>query len=608
MDRYISKFGQLLGSLMWSFREEFDLPDNPPEVMEALVNFLAWTQYTEETPEDTDLIWDDQENGIDGAFIFVDDVPATTLDDLKNLLTTGKKKKQVTIVFTQAKSGTTWQKDGISVFDQAVRDWLDASPSMNWSSRHKDLQQMVKHVWSDPLNVEGGRPAIAAYFGCATRNPASRDISGSGDAMRKNLQAMSLFKSVSVDLWNGDDLYDLRTSAADPIQVTAPLVDYSSFKAIPGVDSAHIALMRASDFVNEILTDGSGKLRKSIFDENVRDFLGEEEEVNREIAATLSNNKIRGQFGLLNNGITLVSSDVNVLSHQLHMSDFQIVNGCQTSNVLFENREELTDDVCVVLKIVETSDPDVSAAVVRSTNRQSAVDPTQFMAISKSSRRIEEYFLLRAKRENPPLYYARRTGQYRTDSDAKGNRTFDFRKIARCAAAMFFEIPHTAKRYPNTLFKVDDQAESQAAASRTTTNSVSENVKVAEPVAAMIFKEEVRPEIFYTAALAYNRLNSVLSNNDKFKKYKRASYHLMGGIRVYLDGKNTQPTSDRIIDVCKRIEHFCNNLTGECEDKFLQICEALGDIEQVSDDRLKRSQFTAEYFDHVKKLRNKPRK
>ncbi len=43
----------------------------------------------------------------------------------------------------------------------------------------------------------------------------------------------------------------------------------------------------------------------------------------------------------------------------LHMEYFQIVNGCQTSNVLYENREILNDSIMVSLKVVETKNEDV---------------------------------------------------------------------------------------------------------------------------------------------------------------------------------------------------------------------------------------------------------
>jgi AIPR protein len=48
-------------------------------------------------------------------------------------------------------------------------------------------------------------------------------------------------------------------------------------------------------------------LRQRIFEENVRDFIGLEGEVNAEIADTLKDGLKQKRFGILNNGITIIS-------------------------------------------------------------------------------------------------------------------------------------------------------------------------------------------------------------------------------------------------------------------------------------------------------------
>lgn len=94
---------------------------------------------------------------------------------------------------------------------------------------------------------------------------------------------------------------------------------------------------------------------------------------------------------MLNNGVTIVSPDVQLQGNVSHLRNFQIVNGCQTSNVLFENRATL-GDLMVNVKIVETQDEDVFAELVRATNSQSKVDDAQFLSLKPVVRRVEQYF------------------------------------------------------------------------------------------------------------------------------------------------------------------------------------------------------------------------
>ncbi|MFU0171164.1 AIPR family protein, partial [Salmonella enterica] len=77
-------------------------------------------------------------------------------------------------------------------------------------------------------------------------------------------------------------------------------------------------------------------------------------------------------------GITIVSPDVKLQGSILHLENFQIVNGCQTSNVLYECRDSLDDTMMVNLKVVETLNEDVFSELVRATNSQTKVDETQF--------------------------------------------------------------------------------------------------------------------------------------------------------------------------------------------------------------------------------------
>ena len=124
------------------------------------------------------------------------------------------------------------------------------------------------------------------------------------------------------------------------------------------------------------------KLRVHIFEENVRAFLGTEDPVNRQIQMTLSNPVAQKQFAILNNGITIISPDVRVQNDKVSIENYQIVNGCQTSNVLFENYDSLLPDSTLTVKVIEATDPDVIADVVRATNSQSKVDETQFLSFT----------------------------------------------------------------------------------------------------------------------------------------------------------------------------------------------------------------------------------
>ena len=77
----------------------------------------------------------------------------------------------------------------------------------------------------------------------------------------------------------------------------------------------------------------------------------------------------------------------------------------KTSNLLFDRHDELSDDVTVILKIVETSDCEIVDEVVRSTNWQTKVQDAQFLATLDSVRAIERYFAARGADEDHRLLF-----------------------------------------------------------------------------------------------------------------------------------------------------------------------------------------------------------
>ena len=56
--------------------------------------------------------------------------------------------------------------------------------------------------------------------------------------------------------------------------------------------------------------------------------------------------------------------------NRFHIQDYQIVNGCQTSHVLNDQRDRLDPSVMVPVRLIGTADEEVIGAIVKATNRQ----------------------------------------------------------------------------------------------------------------------------------------------------------------------------------------------------------------------------------------------
>ena len=72
----------------------------------------------------------------------------------------------------------------------------------------------------------------------------------------------------------------------------------------------------------------------------------------------------------MNNGITIIAKSIRVTGDTVELFDYQIVNGCQTSYVLYDNSSSINSESYIVLKLVEVSDEIISDRVIFTTNRQ----------------------------------------------------------------------------------------------------------------------------------------------------------------------------------------------------------------------------------------------
>ena len=102
-----------------------------------------------------------------------------------------------------------------------------------------------------------------------------------------------------------------------------------------------------------------------IFRLNPRGPLGNK--VNAGIKKTLLDPTERKRFHLLNNGITAICDSWSINGSELHVQDFQIINGCQTTVTLWSVRAAVQDDPAVLVSVELTECPSHFAERIAST-------------------------------------------------------------------------------------------------------------------------------------------------------------------------------------------------------------------------------------------------
>lgn len=282
-----------------NFCRGFGAPYDEAKNFEAFVNYCAFSKYSGDSIEATDLVYEGADPGIDGALLFLDDRAVFSVEELVDIFSTSRREYQVSIVLTQAKRSTSWSKHEVDSFAAAIVDYLSEAPAQPHSQYLADFKKMFNKLYENIGRIKGGLPNIHAYFFSAAPDTDAVEINAAFQVGESALKRMGYSNETLLIKAHRELIHDLWLSADGPMEARLATIGYAPFPAAPNINNAYVATVAARSFIDSILKDRDGIPRKKLFEENVRDFLGVDADVNSEIADTLNNVDKKPRFGLL---------------------------------------------------------------------------------------------------------------------------------------------------------------------------------------------------------------------------------------------------------------------------------------------------------------------
>ncbi len=506
------------------------------------------------------------DEGIDGMAVIIDETVTASVEDAQSIFSAPRRNHDADVLFVQAKRSENFDLGDFLKFKEGILRFAAQNPYIATDEVLSDARKIFDVILNEVPKVRNGRPSLTARFVTTGQYQKPAALETALNDFRAQLVELGLFHEIDVRFIDRDELTRLWVGTYSGINASLPAFSIAALPNIAGIDEAYLAVVRASDFVNNLLLTEDGNLRTQVFEENVRSFLGHDNPVNQSIAATLAS-EVASRFPVLNNGITIVSPEVKLQGTTLHLTNYQIVNGCQTSNVLFENRASL-GEVMVNIKVVKTKLEDVFSELVRATNSQSKVEDTQFLSLRPIIKRVEQYFNTYEGAESR-LYLERRDRQY-VGQDIPTTRVFSLHNAAKCVAAMFCNRPELAARYPKQMY---------------------------EELTETIFADATKEIVFYAACVTMYRFSLLVSNSTIPQNMKRLKWHVLPLVRAIISGRDVLPLNARQVerDAQQIIGVMCQH--GQpATDVFNRIVGIFQGLGEVSSDRLKRQAILAEMF------------
>lgn len=495
---------RVIEGLVTDFANDYNISNlKESEQFEHLINFCILSGEKDDDFDLNDIHVGEKGNyGLDGVVILLDDRIVTTVEEVDEVLAK-RKSASVKYIFVQSKTSDSFDTGDVLKEFSAINAFLKEKYDFPFNESCKELIEVSAHIASKASMISVD--VVCRIYYATTGMWVEDNFIHIIEDEKEKISNYNIFSKIEFIPLGGKEIKQKYKETKNKISKDINFVRKATLPKIEGVNSSFIGVIPAKDYI-ELITDSSGNILRSIFFDNIRDFLGDNP-VNSDISETLNNKETCGLFPVLNNGVTIVSRRLKPMGDILSLYDFQVVNGCQTSNILFRNKDNLNDSIFLPLKIIITNDDDVISRIVMATNSQTEIKKEAFESLLPFHKELEQYYRIASSNYCVDLYYERRQRQYTNDNINK-NRIITLSAQTKSYVAMFLNYPHSVHKYYGTTLKDFYTA---------------------------LYKESHDLLPYYLSTAFYYKINKFF-NNQRYSNYRAFKFYILYSLKVLFIG------------------------------------------------------------------------
>lgn len=521
---------------------------NESEHFELFVNYSVVSDEHNRTFNLNDIsIGSGHDTGIDGLAIIVNGSIINTSNEIDDFLERNGF-LDVSYIFIQSKTSSSFDTSDIRTFVDGVKDFFREEPTLPRNNDIQNLADISNYILDHASSFKENPKCKLYYVTTGIYNEEDENINSVKTNAVKDLKEFNLFQTVDFKILGGSEIGKLYRKTKSPTSATFTFSNKVTLDDIEGIPQAYYGVLPFTEFKKLIIDDNDNIA--NVFDDNVRDFQGDTNPVNSKISETLNSDN-PFLFSVINNGITIVANEIKTSGNTFTIDDYQIVNGCQTSNVLFMNRDnEKIQALNIPIRIIGTREEKIKSKITVSTNNQTAIKPEQLSAMSEFQKNLEFYY--DTIEGDGKLYYERRSKQYNSDPSIIKRKIITTPIQIKSFSSMFKNEPHRVTSYFSLIVNKIGMVDSG------------------------VFEEKHQAEIYYVAGLAFYRLDMLFNSNIIDTKYKKVRYFILMLFRqLVTDEKNPPLNSLRKVEkFAKPIIDILNDNT-RAKELFLKAVEII---------------------------------
>ena len=480
------------------------------ETFAASSIFRKYHQWDAVEMDDSVLVGGANDGGIDAIGILVNGRPARTEEDVEFFIGT-LHRLEVEFIFIQAKSASQFKASDIGQFAFGVQQFFSRvfgnQQRIEFNAEITQTIELSKYIYRQSIKMQTN-PQCYLYYASSGKWTGAPDPDGRLLACKEHLEGLKIFSSVTITAVDAELLKSIYRDLERSVDRQLEFSKTAVFPQIDGVEDAYIGLMRGDEFVKLVSRD-DGELNRELFFDNVRDYQGGNP-VNSDIRSTLSDRQGRRNFPLLNNGVTITARSINRRGDIFTIRDFQIVNGCQTTHILFQSKEHVDETIFIPVKLVATTDSQVVNEVIKATNRQTAVLPEALESLTSFHKELEDFYKTqeRDRSAEDRIYYERRSKQFLMDNISQKNIVTLTNQI-KSFVGMFLNEPHSHPRYYGELL---------------------------QSYAGRIFLADHNPAPYYASGVALLMVEDWLNSNPSDRAWRPYRHQVLMLLRILIAG------------------------------------------------------------------------
>ena len=321
-----------------------------------------------------------------------------------------------------------------------IEELFDKSTHLSASGNFR-LREAVIRIWN--LHESGTLCRYRIVF-------CSNDQGLSNSARLILASVCEKHPQVSFESYSPADLIrDFASQGARHETGHLQVIGKEAFERTDGDVRGVIASVDAGSFVKMIRSDDGQSVKRYLFDDNLRVFLGSSGGYNPAIIATATSVDSH-LFWYLNNGITITCKNyafnkghVNPI---IKIDDFQIVNGAQTSHSLIEAfrlNPDALENVVLMVRIYATDRDDIAERVAVATNSQARIQDRDLRANHPVLKKLELAFAERG-------YFFERKRNMHSERDPL--KRIDALKLGQVIVAFYLREPDRARGESDAIF------------------------------------------------------------------------------------------------------------------------------------------------------------